>query len=207
MSASPLPPEPRIQRRVVQPLRHVALLLTLAAVPTVILAAGFDTRARTSVLHVLLSFVFLMLAFRLIGKRELSRLSPFELVTLMLIPEILSNTLQGDDSLWQSLAGLCTILLLVVSTSLLTQRFEAVGGVFEAPPSVLVSNGRMLERNMNAERIAPAELLSEMRKQGIGSLARVRLAVLESTGNITFIEQDPQRQPPLEQVRAGPMRL
>jgi uncharacterized membrane protein YcaP (DUF421 family) len=48
----------------------------------------------------------------------------------------------------------------------------------------------LLERNMNAERIAPEELYSEMRKQGLSGIAEVRFAVLESGGNITFIPRD-----------------
>jgi uncharacterized membrane protein YcaP (DUF421 family) len=185
-----LPRPPSMPRRVVQPFRHLALLAGLAAVPIAIVLSGRDDKAQSSVLHVVVSFIVLMLAFRLIGKRELGRLSPFELVTLMLIPEILSNTVQGESSLFQGLAGLCTILMLVLTTSLLSQRFPAVQDAVEASPRVLVSNGVLLERNMNAERIAPEELYSEMRKQGISGIAEVRFAVLESSGNITFIPRN-----------------
>jgi uncharacterized membrane protein YcaP (DUF421 family) len=184
---------------VVDPLRHLLLLVALLAVPVVVVATKLDDRAQTSVLHVLLSFVALMLAFRLIGKRELGRLSPFELVTLMLIPEILSNSVQGEDSLLQSLAGLCTILLLVLGTSLLSQRFRGVQNAVEASPTLLAVDGRLLERNMNAERIAPDELFSEMRKQGFADLAEIRFAVLESSGNVTFVPREPRfAQPALE---------
>jgi uncharacterized membrane protein YcaP (DUF421 family) len=79
------------------------------------------------------------------------------------------------------------VLLLVVLTSLLSQRFVRLQNVFEAPPTLLVVDGRLLEDNMNAERIAPDELLSEMHKQGLSRLRDVRFAILESGGNITFI--------------------
>ena len=190
-------------RRVVQPLRHLALLAGLVAAPTAIILSGRDDKAQSSVLHVLVSFIVLMLAFRLIGKRELGRLSPFELVTLMLIPEILSNTVQGESSLLQGLAGLCTILMLVLTTSLLSQRFPAVQGALEAAPRVLVANGVLLERSMNAERIAPEELYSEMRKQGISELAQVRFAVLEGSGSITFIPRDERRHANHDESNAG----
>jgi len=187
----------------VQPVRHLALLVGLAAAPIAIVLSGRDDKAQSSVVHVLISFVVLMLAFRLIGKRELGRLSPFELVTLMLIPEILSNTVQGESSLLQGLAGLCTILILVLATSLLSQRFPAVQEAVEASPRVLVSDGVLLERNMNAERIAPEELYSEMRKQGISDVADVRFAVLESSGNITFIPRDARHHASQEENSVG----
>lgn len=184
-----LPEPPELRRRVASPGRVVGLVLLFAILPASVLAGVADAEAKSSVLHVAISFAVLMAAFRLMGKRELGRLSPFELVTLMLIPEILSNSVQGQGSLLPSLAGLSTILLLVFATSLLAQRFRGVQRVVEAEPTLLVADGKMLEENMNRERIAPDELYSEMRKQSIERLAQVRFAVLESSGNVTFISK------------------
>lgn len=188
-----------MSRHIAEPLRRFGLLAALAAVPALVIVGSSDTQARASVVHVAACFVALMVAFRVIGKRELGRLSPFELVTLMLIPEILSNTVQGEASALQSLAGLCTILVLVLTTSLLSQRFSVLQDVLESPPTLLVARGRLLEDAMNRERIVPDELFSEMRKQGMATLTEVRFAVLESSGNITFIRQggpqDSQRGP------------
>jgi uncharacterized membrane protein YcaP (DUF421 family) len=184
-----LPEPPELRRRVVSPGRAAGLVLAFALLPASVLAGVADAEAKSSVLHVAISFVVLLAAFRLMGKRELGRLSPFELVTLMLIPEILSNSLQGHGSLLPSLTGLSTILLLVFATSLLAQRFRGVQRVVEAEPTLLVADGKMLEENMNRERIAPDELFSEMRKQSIARLAQIRFAVLEASGNITFISK------------------
>lgn len=173
-----------------RPWLSLLLLLGLAALPGVTLLRSNDPQAQRSVLNVLASFLVLMFAFRVIGKRELGRLSAFELVTLMLIPEILSGSFQGDGSLLQSLSGLSTVLLLVVLVSLLSQRFSKLQRVLESPPTVLVARGRMLEDNLNRERIAPDELFSEMRKQGLDDLEKVRYAILESSGNVTFISTD-----------------
>ncbi|RYZ06140.1 MAG: DUF421 domain-containing protein [Myxococcales bacterium] len=182
-----LPQPPKLKRRFERPGRVLVLVGALALLPTVAVAGGLAPEARGSVLHVLLTFGVLTLAFRVIGKRELSRLSPYELVMLMLIPEILSNSVQGQGSLLTAFSGLCTILLLVVGTSLLSQRFPRVKDVLEAPPTVLVLNGKLVEQAMNSERITPDELYSEMRKQSISGLEELRFAVLESGGNITFV--------------------
>jgi uncharacterized membrane protein YcaP (DUF421 family) len=197
----PLPAPPEMRRRVEQPLHRFALLALLLVLPGFVLAATGDERARASVVHIAISFAALLLAFRVIGKRELGRLSPFELVTLMLIPEVLSNTVQGEDSLLQGLAGLCAVLLLVLATSLLSQRFPAVQSALESSPTVLVVDGRLLEPAMNRERIAPDELYSEMRKQGIEALEQVKFAVLESSGNVTFVRRDQQATAPGEEPR------
>jgi uncharacterized membrane protein YcaP (DUF421 family) len=62
----------------------------------------------------------------------------------------------------------------------------------ESPPTVLITNGKLLDDAMNRERISPDELMSEMRKQGVRHLSDVRFAVLESGGNITFVSQQAQ---------------
>ena len=129
---------PPMTRRLAQPARQLGLLLALAVLPIACLVGGLDEQAKSATLHVLASFVVLLVAFRLIGKRELGRLSPFELVTLMLIPEILSNAVQGQASLVPSLAGLSTVFLLVLLTSLLSQNFRSVQQLLESPPAVLV---------------------------------------------------------------------
>lgn len=183
-------------RRIVEPGKLLALLVVLGGAPLLLCLLRDDDVARRSVAHVVVSFAVLMLAFRVLGKRELSRLSPFELVTLMLIPEILSNSVQGQGSMLTGLAGLSAILFLVLLSSVLSQRFEAVQKVLEASPTLLVADGRVLEANMNRERIAPDELHSEMRKQGIISLSQVRFALLEAGGNITFVPVAPQSPTP-----------
>lgn len=182
-----LPPPPALRRRIARPAVLAALVLALAALPIFAAAGLVDQNAQNSVLHIAVSFAALLLAFRVIGKRELGRLSPFELVTLMLIPEILSNTVQGQGALVTALAGLSTILLLVLVVSVLAQRFELVQKALESEPTLLVANGRLLENNMNRERISPDELFGEMRKQGLTQLSEVRWAVLEASGNVTFV--------------------
>lgn len=138
-------------------------------------------------MHVVASFLALVAAFRLLGKRELSQLSPFDLVTLMLIPEVLSGAVQGESSLIGGLVGLSALLLMVLLSSVLAHRFQVVDQAMESSPTLLVANGQMLEKNMNQERILPDELFSEMHKHGMYRLSQVRWAVLESSGNITFV--------------------
>jgi len=192
-SEAHLPRPPELRRTIPGKARLLALLACLVVLPAVALGGWLEQQARSSVAHVLATFVVLTFAFRLIGKRELSRLSPFELVTLMLIPEILSNAVQGQGSMLTGLAGLSTVLLLVLGTSLLAQRFPRVHTVIESSPTVLVADGKLLETNMNRERVSPDELFSEMRKQGICKLADIRFAVLESGGNLTFVSNDEHR--------------
>jgi len=187
------PQPPPIRRRIGSPGRlalalAVTLSLPICAVSGV-LGGDSEVPAAVPALRVALVFAALLLAFRVIGKRELGRLSPFELVTLMLIPEVLSSTIQGEGSLVNGLVGLSTLLALVLITSVLAYRFKPVERVIEAQPTVLVAHGKILHRALHSERIVPDELFSEMHKQGLSQLDQVAWAVLENSGNITFIPE------------------
>jgi uncharacterized membrane protein YcaP (DUF421 family) len=183
------PGAPSMRRRWVNPARLLLALGVLAVAPMVALAGRLGDQARSSVICVAATYAVLILGFRLLGKRELSQLSPFELVTLMLIPEIMSSTVQGEGSLLTSVAGLSAILLLVLATSALAHRVPVVQRVLEASPTLLVADGKLLEDNLNRERISPEDLVGEMHKQGIERLEQVRFAILETGGNISFVSR------------------
>jgi uncharacterized membrane protein YcaP (DUF421 family) len=167
-------------------------------------AAGFLGRqAPAHAVRVLVVFPVLLGIFRIIGKRELGRLSPFELVTLMLIPEVLSNAVQGQGPLLDALVGLSTLFLLVLVISVFSHRFERFAAITEPSPTVLMVKGRVLEEALNEERIGVDELVSEMRRQGIAEARRVQFAVLESSGNITFVTATGTRPQESDSPQAG----
>ncbi len=146
-----------------------------------------DTIARIAA-----TYIFLMFAFRVMGKRELSKMSPFELVTLLLIPEIFSQAMVREDfSMTNAFVAVSTLCCLVFMTSLLTHRFRWFERGMENPPTLLVQHGQIIPRHMDQERIQAAELFSEMHKAGIERLSEVKWAILESDGHISFIRFEP----------------
>lgn len=141
-----------------------------------------------TVVRVFIIYVFLLVALRIIGKREFGQLSPFELVTLLIIPEIVSEALTFDDySLTNALIGVATLLVLVFLASNLmhlSERFEmlAIG-----EPTVLVDHGKLVVGIMNKERVSPDEVFTAMHKSGLEALEQVQWAILETDGEIAII--------------------
>src|SRR5690606_35497291 len=121
-------------------------------------------------------------------KREFGQLSAIELVTLLMIPEIVSQALTGnDDSITNAFVGVSTLLVLVFATSMLAHRFKKVEVAIGGVPSVLVHNGKLFERTLNTERVAPDEIFAEMHKAGLQTLDEVEWAILESDGKIAIV--------------------
>jgi uncharacterized membrane protein YcaP (DUF421 family) len=144
------------------------------------------------VLRVTVIFLFVMIGLRLLGKREFGQLSPFELVTLLLIPEIASQSLVGTDfSMVGALVGLSTLFLLVFLTSVITHKSRRAQRIVASQPTVLVSQGAFATDNMNRERVSADEVFSEMHKVGLHRLEQVRWAILESDGRISLIPVTP----------------
>lgn len=149
-----------------------------------------------TVLRVAFFYVFILVVLRIVGKRELSQLSPFELIMLLLIPELVAQALVRDDfSMTNAVIAVATLMALVFVTSALVYRFRRFGALVEGKPSLLVKHGRPIADTMDRERISSDEIAAEMRKAGIERLDQVKWAVLEADGKIAVIGFRMERPP------------
>lgn len=146
-----------------------------------------------TVLRVAVIYLFILIGLRALGKREFSQLSPFDLVTLLLIPEIVSQALVTEDfSLTNAFIGLSTLFMLVLLTSVIAHLSKGAEQVIEGKPSVLISQGTFVPENMDRARVSPDEIYSEMHKQGLARIEQVQWAILEPDGRIAFIPSEPE---------------
>lgn len=147
-----------------------------------------------TVVRVAAAYLLLLVAFRVLGKRELRKMSALELVTLLFIPQLFSRALTRQDySFTNAVIGASTLLTLVWLTSALTYRFRGVARLFEGEPAVLIADGRLMPEAMDRERITARELFSEMHRVGLEELSQVRWAILETSGTITIVPQPETR--------------
>jgi uncharacterized membrane protein YcaP (DUF421 family) len=143
------------------------------------------------VLRAIVLYVFVVFVMRVIGRRELSSMTPFDLVLLIILGDAIQQGLTQDDySVTGAFLAIGTIAALQVFTSYLSYKSRRVRKVFEGEPIVLVERGEIVERNMNRERMRPDEIAEEMRQQQIASLADVEWAILEANGSISFIKKN-----------------
>jgi uncharacterized membrane protein YcaP (DUF421 family) len=143
------------------------------------------------VLRAVVVFVFLMVLTRVIGRRELSSLQPFDLILLIILGDAVQQGLTQDDySLTGGLLAVGTIAVLQVFVSWISYRFPRTRGVIEGTPIIVIQDGEAIERNLKRERLDIDDVAEEARQQGIAHLADVKWAVLETTGKISFIKND-----------------
>jgi uncharacterized membrane protein YcaP (DUF421 family) len=151
-----------------------------------------------------LAFCFVFVVTRLIGRRELSSLEPFDLILLIVIGDLIQQGVTQNDLSFTGLvlaAGSFGVLTLAVSY--LGWRFPRVRPLFEPEPLILVEDGKVVERNLRKERMTPEEIAGEARLQQISSLDEVQWAVLESGGRISFIPRNGDSGHPRTPTRRG----
>jgi uncharacterized membrane protein YcaP (DUF421 family) len=143
------------------------------------------------VLRTIFVFLLILVITRAVGRRELSSMEPFDLILLVVIGDLVQQGVtQSDYSITGATTVIVTMASLVVGTAYLSFRFKRLRPLLEGDPVLLISEGRLLERNLGRQRMTVEELRSEARQQSIGSLEEIRYAVLETNGKLSFITRD-----------------
>lgn len=142
------------------------------------------------VLRALIVYVVIFGFTRIIGRRELSSLQPFDLILLVVIGDLVqSGITQNDQSVTGIVLVVSTIGLMQVLTSYIGFRFRRVRKLLEGEPVVLVHAGEVFERNMQRERLDADDLAEKARMNGISAIEEIQWAVLETNGEISFIKR------------------
>jgi uncharacterized membrane protein YcaP (DUF421 family) len=135
-------------------------------------------------------FFFVFLITRVIGRRELSQLAPFDLILLIVLGDAIQQGLTQDDySVTGAIIAVSTLSALQVLVSILSFRFPRLRPVLDGEPIVIVQDGKPIERNLRRDRLALEEVMEEARLQQIGKLDEIEWAVLEPSGNISFVKK------------------
>ncbi len=133
-------------------------------------------------------FCFVYLLTRIIGRRELSSMEPFDLILLIVIGDAIQQGLTQDDySVTGALIVIGTFAILQILVSYLSFRFPRLRPALDGEPIVVVQDGNAIEKNMNRERITVEEVMVAARLQQVASLDQIAWAVLETSGKISII--------------------
>ncbi len=148
---------------------------------------GIDEKILRSVLV----FIFLVVALRLGGKRELAQINVLDLAVLLLASNALQNALIGDDSsVTGGVIGAATLFLANYLFVRLTFHNARARRIFEGKPRVLLRNGRLDRKAMRKEVITEVELEDELLARNMTDFEQVGLIVLETSGKLVFLTRE-----------------
>ena len=162
----------------------------------------------TVLARTLIIYLSLIIAMRLMGKRQIGELEVSDLVTTFLISEIASLPITDTElPLLHAIVPIITLLILEVVISMLLSRFPKIKLLFSARPSTLIKDGVLSQKAMRDARLSFDELFSELRQQGVDDISQIKYAILEENGNINETKKARYRQPTAEQLHLKPKEL
>jgi uncharacterized membrane protein YcaP (DUF421 family) len=142
------------------------------------------------ILRAACAFFLIFLLTRIVGRRELNSLEPYDLILLVVLGDLVQQGVtQSDYSVTGMVLAVGTIALLVVTVSYISFRFPRTRPILDGEPIVVIQHGKILDSNLRRERLTRTELADEARMQQIGSLEDVSWAILEKSGQISFIQK------------------
>ena len=146
-------------------------------------------------IHIILSsiavYFFIILAIRLFGKKELSQLSVYDLVFILLISNAVQNAMVGPDStLTGGLVAAGSLFVVNFILKKLQFNFPKFGKAIQGEAVMLVFQGKILSSHLKNYGITEDELMEVIREHGVSSVSDVDLAVLEVDGNISVLSTD-----------------
>ena len=147
-----------------------------------------------SVLRAVAIYGFLLLIFRVTGKRSLAQITAFDFVLLLIIGEATQQALLGDDfSVINAWIVIGTLMFLELGLSLVKSWWPALDPILESTPLVIVENGRLLQDRTAHERVDVEDVLAAAREHhGLQRLEEIKYAVLERSGGISIVPQQKQ---------------
>lgn len=141
------------------------------------------------VVRALVLYGFLLLVFRIAGRRTLAEVTTFDLVLILIIGEATQQALLGQDySLTRAIVVIATLIAIDIFLSLIKQWLPWVGLAIDGTPTIVVENGVALRDRMRKARIDEEDILESARRlRGVTRLSDIRYAVLERGGAISII--------------------
>lgn len=143
---------------------------------------------------------FLFLIFRFVLRRDVGSIAISDVLLLVIVADASQNAMAGD---YKSIADGMVLVSTIVGWNYLLDwaafRFESIHRLLEAPKLPLIRHGRVLHQNLRREFLGLDDLMSELRKQGVGEISQVRHAYMEGDGHISVLRVRGAQDLPVQQ--------
>ena len=151
-----------------------------------------------SIIRTILLYAFVILAVRLMGKRQMSDMQPSELVITMIVSDIASIPMQNTSQ--PLLSGVIPVAILValeITASIIMMKWSGFRSLVCGKPVIVIKDGRILQSAMKKLRLTTEDLSVRLRQQGIFSIEDVQYCIVETNGEVSVLEKPEKRKPSL----------
>lgn len=148
----------------------------------------------TTFLRAIIIYIFVLIVMRLMGKREIGQLQPFELVISMMIADLASIPLtESGVPLFKGIISILGLLIMHLLISVINMKSVVLRGIICGKPNMLIYRGKINEKALIKERFTINELQERLRTNGVMSLGDVEYAILETSGDLSVVQKPNKR--------------
>jgi len=141
-------------------------------------------------LRTIFFYFFILIMFRIMGKREIGQLGVVDLAVSVLIAELVAISIENvEDSIWLTILPIIALVILEITLAMINLKCKKFRNFFEGKPSVIINRGKINYKEMVKQRYTIDDLLLELRQKGIKNLERVEYALLEPNGKLSIFKK------------------
>ena len=136
-------------------------------------------------------YVYIMLCYRLMGKKEVGKLGIIDLIVSVLIAELAAMSIESDEtSILVSLIPIAVLVVIQISLSYISLKSVKVRKLIDGSPKIIINKGKVDFKEMSKLRYSLDDLISQLREQSIKSIEEVKYAILENNGKLSVFTDD-----------------
>lgn len=142
----------------------------------------------------LFMYFFILMVMRLMGKREIGKLSVFDLVVSIMIADLAVIFIEnGDQPMIQGILPIVTLMVTQIALSYLSLKNQTVRHLVDGKPAVLIEDGKIREKEMARNRYNLDDLMAQLREKNIDNIADVEFAILETSGKLSVFPKEEKK--------------
>lgn len=143
----------------------------------------------TMVLKTFILYSFIVIVYRIMGKKEVGKLSIIDLIVSILIAELAAISIEeGDRSIFTSIIPIVVLVVIQLVVSYISLKSVKLRKIIDGNPTVIIKDGKLNFKEMEKLRYTLDDLFAQLREQGIKSIEEVNYAVLENNGKLSIFE-------------------
>ena len=142
------------------------------------------------VLRTLFMYFFIIVVYRIMGKKEVGQLSIIDLIVSILIAELVAIAIEAEKSIFLSIIPITILTLTQIGISFITLKNEKIRDLIDGKPTVIIKNGKLNFKEMSHLRYSLDDLVTQLRLQGVKSIEKVKYAILENNGSLSVFSDD-----------------
>ena len=153
-------------------------------------------------IELVFGFFALLIAAKILGKTQISQLTPFDFISAMVLGELVGNSVYDDEiKIWSILYALLLWTVLIYTVEKLTQKFRGLRRTFEGNPSIIIRNGEIDRQQLSQNNLDINQLQQMLRQQkDIFSIREVEFMILEPNGQISVLRKPKYDSPTIEDL-------